>query len=101
MIKIKKQNILTIYMFLWWFLLPLVLILIHHYLISLDLIVDFLFGNEKYDAVPIGIYIGGGSLMGLISNFKYENECPMIQFSTMNIFGVVFSIGLILSPLFR
>ena len=101
MIKIKKQNFLTICVLLWIILLFVFFVIIINEVSYLNFISQYLYGTENGYIISFGVYLGGGCLLGLISNFKYGNECPMIQFQTMNIFGVVVSIVMILSPLFR
>ena len=100
MIKIKKENFLTICVFLWWIVLFVFFVIIVNEVSSLNFISQYLFGTENSYIISFGIYLGGGCLLGLISNFKYDNECPMIQFQLMFMLGLIGSIVMLLSPLF-
>ncbi|MDC0970284.1 hypothetical protein OAS37_07430 [Alphaproteobacteria bacterium] len=100
MIKIKKQHFLTICVFLWWIFSFVFFVIIVNEIPSLNFISQYLFGTENGYIISFGVYLGGGCLLGLISNFKYDNECPMIQFQLMFVLGLIGSIVMLLSPLF-
>ena len=100
MFKIKKQNILASCLFLWCILIFVFFIIIANEISYLNFISDFVFASDISTAIFFGVYIGGGSVIGLISNFKYDNESPLIQFQTMFFVGLFFSIIILLSPFF-
>jgi len=100
MIKIKKENFLTICVLLWCIVIFVFFVIIVNEVSSLNFISQYLFSTQNSYIISFGVYLGGGCLLGLISNFKYGSKCPMIQFQTMFMLGLIVSIGMLLSPLF-